>query len=111
MRKPVVYLAGPYSRPDPIENMHWAIKCADSLLDVCSPLVPHITGIWHLVSPKPYETWLAIDRDHVAICDALYRFGGESSGADQEVEYARKIGIPVFTERGELLRFLEGWHP
>lgn len=98
MSRPVVYLAGPYSHPDPVENMHHAIKLADMLLDSFGivPLVPHLTGIWHLVSPKPYEEWLAIDLELLSRCDALLRFGGESNGADREVEYANEIGIPVF---------------
>lgn len=102
---PVVYLAGPYSKPDPVENTHAAIKLADSLLDVCVPMVPHLTGTWHMVSPKPYETWLALDLALMARCDAVYRFGGESSGADGEVAEAVRLGIPVFfNEPG-----LRGW--
>lgn len=94
--KPVVYLAGPYSKPDPVQNMHDAIKLADRLLDVCVPMVPHLTGTWHLVSPKPYEQWLALDLALMARCDAVFRFGGESAGADGEAREAVRIGLPVF---------------
>lgn len=97
--KPVVYLAGPYSKPDPVENMHRAIKIADGLLDVCVPMVPHLTGIWHMVSPKPYPVWLALDLALMARCDYVYRFDGDSSGADGEVAEAQRLEIPVaFTE-------------
>ena len=97
--KPLVYLAGPYTNPDPVENIHRAIKIADGLLDVCTPLIPHLTGTWHMVSPKPYEEWLAIDLEYMDRCDAVYRFAGPSSGADREVELAHEWGIPVlFTE-------------
>lgn len=109
-RKPVVYIAGPYSAPDPIENVRKALLVADTLLLYnCAPLVPHLTAFWHLLSPKPYETWLEIDRDLLAVCDALYRMPGESSGADREIEYARELGIPVFTDGRKLVNFLNEW--
>lgn len=100
--KPVVYLAGPYSNPDPIENMHNAIKLADKLMDICVPLVPHLTGIWHMISPKPYEQWLALDLAHMARCDVVFRFGGQSSGADAEVAKAQANNQPVVFSEGEL---------
>ena len=106
MSKPIVYLAGPYSKPDPVENMHRAIKIADNLLDVCVPMVPHLTGTWHMVSPKPYETWLELDLAHMERCDAVYRFHGESSGADAEVEHAAKLNMPVFFAEHELREWI-----
>jgi nucleoside 2-deoxyribosyltransferase len=111
MRKPVVYLAGPYTHPpDPIENTRKALLVADTLLLYnCTPLVPHLTAFWHLISPKSYEAWLEIDRNQLAVCDALYRMPGESSGADREVEYAHELGIPVFADGRELVNFLNEW--
>lgn len=106
MAKLVVYIAGPYSKPDPVENMHRAIKIADGLLDVCTPLIPHLTGTWHMVSPKPYETWLELDLDLMAKCDAVYRFSGASSGADAEVEVALAAGQPVFYSEEDLRAWL-----
>lgn len=100
--KPVVYIAGPYTNPDPVENMHKAIKIADGLLDVCSPLIPHLTGTWHMVSPKPYEDWLRIDLDYMVRCDAVYRFAGASSGADAEVKVALEHEMPVVYSETEL---------
>ena len=102
----VVFLAGPYSHPDPCVNTHEAIMLADRLLDVCVPFVPHLTHFWHTVSPKPYEEWLAIDRELLRRCDALLRFGGESSGADGEVEFALEIGLPVFFSETHLREWL-----
>jgi hypothetical protein len=103
----MVYLAGPYSNPDPVENMHKAIKLADSLLDVCVPFIPHLTGTWHMVSPKPYPEWLALDLEYMYRCDIVFRFPGASSGADAEVAEAWLRGIPVvYTEeqlRGHIL--------
>ena len=100
--KPLVYIAGPYTNPDPVENIHRAIKIADGLLDVCSPLIPHLSGTWHMVSPKPYEDWLALDLEYMQRCDCVYRYPGASSGADKEVEKAREWGIPVVFSEIEL---------
>jgi hypothetical protein len=97
--KPLVYVAGPYTSPDPVENTHDTIKLADTLVDEgFSVIVPHLTMFWHAISPKPYEQWLEIDIQHVLRCDAVYRRFGQSSGADGEVEVAKDRGILVFYE-------------
>ncbi len=110
MNKPVVYIAGPYSDPDPVANTHEAIKIANSIEDVCTPFIPHLTLLWHLITPKPYPKWLALDMAYLARFDALYRFGGASGGADKEVDFAREHGIRVFLYNIEALRsWCEVW--
>ncbi|MBX3452490.1 MAG: DUF4406 domain-containing protein [Planctomycetaceae bacterium] len=97
---PLVYIAAPYTQPDPVENTHAVIKIADALLDAgFTPLVPHLTLAWHLVSPKPYSTWLAYDRHLLARCDVLLRVPGYSHGATQECTFADELGIPVIRPR------------
>lgn len=109
--KPVVYIAGPYTNPDPVENIHRAIKIADGLLDVCTPLIPHLSGTWHMVSPKPYEEWLRIDLDYMVKCDAVYRFPGQSSGADAEVDVAHENNMVVFFSEEDLREWIATeWH-
>jgi len=99
----LVYCAGPYSLPDPVENIHNACKVADGVLALgYIPVVPHLTGLWHLVSPKPYGVWLAIDLEILAKCDYCYRYGGDSVGADREVEFCQKRGIPVVYDLNKL---------
>lgn len=109
--RPLVYIAGPYSHPDPVENTHRVITTATALLDDgrCAPYVPHTTLLWHLITPRPYETWLALDLDVLARCDAVLRLPGESSGADGEVEYAQSVNIPVFTSIGRLMTWIDEW--
>lgn len=94
--RPLIYLAGPYTEPDPVQNTHRMIRIADALLDAgFVPLVPHLTLAWHLVSPKRYETWLDYDRQLLSRCDAVLRMPGYSRGATQETVLARSLGIPV----------------
>src|SRR5689334_9793045 len=92
-----VYIAGPYTSPDPCENTNRAIKMADQLLARgFAPFVPHLSHFWHTVSPKPYQTWIDYDLEWVKRCDCVLRLCGESKGADGEVALAESIGIPVF---------------
>jgi nucleoside 2-deoxyribosyltransferase len=99
--KPLVYIAGPYTNPDPVFNTHEAIKWGETIenfgVDV---VVPHLSLLWHIVSPAPVEKWYARDLAVLAKCDALFRFPGASSGADAEVVFAAERGIPVFLDNG-----------
>jgi nucleoside 2-deoxyribosyltransferase len=98
--RPLIYLAGPYTEPDPVQNTHRMIRIADALLDAgFVPLIPHLTLAWHLVSPKRYETWLDYDRELLAHCDAVLRVPGDSNGATGETQHADKLGIPVIRPR------------
>lgn len=99
-RHPLIYVAGPYTRPDPVENTHHIVRIADALLDAgFVPVVPHLTLLWHLISPKPYEHWLAYDQLLLQRCDALLRVPGDSQGATQEAELAELLRIPVIWPR------------
>lgn len=96
--KPLVYVAGPYTRPDPIENTHNLCKIGSRLVEdgKVTPVIPHLSMLWHLVDPHQYQWWLDYDLEVLDHCDAVLRIPGESSGADGEVEYARHVWIPVF---------------
>ena len=93
---PLVYISAPYSEPDPVANTHKVIRIADALLAAgFAPLIPHLSLAWHLVSPKPYETWLEYDHELLARCDAVLRVPGDSFVALQECLFADELGIPV----------------
>ena len=99
-RRPLVYLAGPYSSPDPVHNTHRTIRVADALLAAgFVPLIPHLTLAWHLVSPKRYDTLLDYDGELLERCDAVLRIPGRSPGADGEAQHAESLGIPVIQPR------------
>lgn len=101
--KTFVYIAAPYTRPDPIINTQLAVSVADELLARgYVPIVPHLTMLWHLISPRPIEEWYAYDIDVMSRCDAVLRLPGESVGATAEVDAANLLGIPVFFTIDEL---------
>jgi hypothetical protein len=97
-----VYVAGPYTS-DPEGNTRRAIAMGTLLMDCgFAPFIPHLNHYWHAIDPRPYEEWLEYDLSWVAVSEALLRLPGESPGADREVDYANRAGIPVF-ETLELL--------
>ena len=102
-----VYVAGPYTTGDVAVNVRQAIEAADFLLKAGHiPFLPHLTHFWHLVCPGPYEQWIALDLAWLPFCEALVRLDGESSGADNEVKEAGRLGIPVFHGLDAFFNFL-----
>lgn len=99
-----VYIASPYTLGDVAVNVKKQIDVADELILLgFAPYVPLYSHFQHMVHPRPYETWTKLDLEWVKVCDCLLRLEGESSGADKEVEFARKNGIPVFYSFRELI--------
>src|SRR5947209_11617163 len=99
-----IYVAGPYTKGDVAVNVRNAYAAANHLADLgFAPFVPHATHFWHMLFPRPYEFWLNLDNQFLPYCEAVLRLPGESSGADKEVDLARKLGIPVFTKIEDLV--------
>ncbi|HEU4883287.1 MAG TPA: DUF4406 domain-containing protein [Longimicrobium sp.] len=92
-----IYIAGPYTKGDVAVNVRTAFEAANTLANLgFAPFVPHSTHFWHMMFPRPYEFWLALDNEFLPLCDAVLRLEGESSGADKEVMLANEKKIPVF---------------
>lgn len=109
--KPLVYVAGPYTHPDPVVNTHNTIKAGMALWEttLCAVIIPHLSLLAHVVQPRDVDYWYELDIDQLAHCDALYRLPGSSSGTDKEVEFAEAQRIPVFLERELLIAWLEDY--
>ena len=96
MSRPWVYVAGPYTKPDPAVTTRNALRAGDRLWEEGAvPIVPHLTHLWHLVEPRPYAHWLALGCELLRRCDAVLRLPGHSPGADKEVALTEAIEIPV----------------
>ncbi len=101
--KKLVYVSGPYTKPDPAQNVWDAVKCADKILEKgYIPVIPHLSHLWHIISPKTYDVWMEIDIALLKKCDIIFRMSGESPGADQEVDIATMLGIPVIKDMDKL---------
>jgi hypothetical protein len=101
----VIYLASPYSHPDPAvrqerfreacsvaAKMIQAGKVVFSVVTHCHPLVEH--GL-----PTDWEFWDRFERVYLERCDemvVLMLDGWETSvGVQAEVAIARELGLPV----------------
>lgn len=115
-----VYIAGPISKGDLLENIRQAEEAFVELVrDGFAPFCPHwsafagsavcdgftadgrtvVAGKATVASSLPlnHDDWLDVDLPWVAVADAVLRLPGESAGADREVALAGVFGIPVFT--------------
>ena len=103
----MVYVASPYSLPDPVENTHHAIAAGERLdaSGVITAYVPHMNLLWHIVYPHDVDFWYGYDVAFLARCDALYRLPGESKGADDEEEYMAREGKPVFYDEDDVIQW------
>lgn len=98
-----IFISGPYTNGDIAINVKNAMDISNELMGRgYAPYCPHLTHFLHMNNPQPYEKWLELDCEYLLICDAVYRIAGESNGADNEVSFANKKGIPVYFSLDEL---------
>lgn len=95
--RPLLYLAGPYTHPEPVENTHAACRVAMEIYERTEwcPFVPHLSLLWQAVTPRGYQHWLDYDFHILRRCDAVFRLPGLSRGADAEIEEAMRIGLRI----------------
>lgn len=111
-KSPLVYIAGPYSTPDPVQNTHIATEFGLSLYEnyKCGVIIPHLTLLAHAMFPRPEKFWYDFDFKQLDHCDALIRLAGLSKGADEEENRAlHTLKIPVFhwDKNEEAMAFVE----
>lgn len=109
--KPLIYIAGPYTNPDPVENTRSAVEFGMGLYEATDApvIVPHLSLLSHAMFPRGIDYWYAFDLALVLHCDAVFRLAGASSGADKEEAFAEEHNIPIFRDRDELIRWIEEW--
>lgn len=106
IQRPRIYVAGPYTKPDPCINTREAILAGNVLWNAgFAPFIPHLSHLWHTVSPQPYDMWLDYDLQFLTACQGVLRLPGESSGADKEVIFASNKGIPIFLNVQEVVNY------
>jgi len=96
--RPRIYLSGPLALiGHPHENIRGACDAARVLILLgYAPFMPHLS---YRIDPNngfSHKKWMEIDLPWVDVADAVLRLPGDSLGADIEVAYAEKKGIPVF---------------
>jgi hypothetical protein len=104
-----IYVIGPY-QSDPIKGALNAIHAGDQLWAMgFTPVIPHLTIIWDVVSPKPRPEWLKYGKELLTLCKGAYRLPGESENGDDEEKECLQIGIPVFTDLDKLWQYYRKW--
>lgn len=99
-----IYIAGPYTKPDPEMNTAEAIFMGDWVRSLgFSVYIPHLTHYWEKQIHHEFEFWMEHDLEWLDVCDAVLRLPGESAGADREVAYAKEHGKPVYYSIPELI--------
>ena len=119
-RKPVVYIASPYTKGDVAMNTHFQCRIFDQLLsdEKVLPVAPLWSHFQHLLFPRPYEDWIRYDQAMLGLYDCCLRLSAslptqdyrqsDSSGADAEVESFNKQGKPVFFSIADLYAWVDG---
>lgn len=108
-----VFLAGPVTGSGTYpDNLHLAISTAQVLYDKgFHPFVPHLYFLWEMQrGGTDQEQFVELCRAFLPTCGAVLRLPGESPGADAEMELAKSLGIPTFTDPNKLYQAFEnGW--
>jgi hypothetical protein len=94
-----IYIAGPLTKGNQLDNVSTAINIYNQLISLgYYPFCPHFSYFANIVDSKEYEVWINQDLKWLEVCDAVYRFEGESEGADGEVKFAEQRGLPVYLD-------------
>lgn len=109
--RPLLYMAGPYTNPDPVANTHAVCKAAMHVYEQTQwcPVVPHLSLLWHAVTPRHEVHWYEYDLHLLRKCDAIVRLPGASVGADNEIVFARNHGIEIVSFESLPIEAIEAW--
>lgn len=108
MRKTMVYLAGPYSHPDPkvrdyryIQHLKAYTKLLEQGFAVIAPIVQghNAVGYSTALDLWLHKEWLDLDFNYIERCDIVYilQIEGwkESKGVNAEIAFCRENDIPI----------------
>ena len=102
-----VYVAGPMSWGDKVDNIQRGIRAGTELLLAgYYPFIPHLSHFWDMMLEGErisHAKWLEYDKEWVKTSAAVIRLSGKSRGADQEIRWARRHGIPTYSTVEEFL--------
>ena len=103
MTTPLIYVAGPYTRPDPQTNTRKAIFAAQRLVEFgYAVFVPHLFHHWDEFIPGPYKQWMRLGMAVLERCDALVLLPGYSPGAEAETARMQELKRPVLTTQAAM---------
>lgn len=88
-------------------NLQRACVAATDLVNLgVAPFVPNLAAIWHMLTPLPQEFWVQWTRSFIEACDAVFVLArSRSAGVESHADFARQLGLPVFTDLAELAKW------
>ena len=114
MTRRMLYFAGPYTNPDPVENTHRVVKAALATYEDMPewvPFIPHLSLLAHIVVPRDCDYWYDLDIEQMRHCDAIVRLPGASTGADREMKLATAMGLQLVPFESLPERAQRAWKP
>lgn len=119
--KPFVYIASPYTTGDVGINTRFQCRTWDDMMNdgIVLPYAPLWSHFQHTIFPRRYQDWIGYDNEILPRMDALISLNAihsaldyneqKSSGADDEVELALRLNMPVFYNIFALYTWARGW--
>lgn len=102
-----VFIASPYTRGEIDKNMQNQKDISNKLIDLGFCPLP-IALCYHQLAidlPREYNVWIELTANWIQKCDCILRLPGESLGADNELEIAKELNMPIFYEIEELKNY------
>lgn len=105
--KVTIYVAGPYTNPNPEDNLFKALAVSNKLINIgAAPFCPHLFHYYDQIQKRSYDEWLELCFKWVSQCDLFYRIKGKSSGSDKEEALAFELGKPIFKSIDKVRQWL-----
>ena len=114
-----IYIAGPYTPRNcslhdaarqAQKNVDLAIDIGNQLIELgCYIFVPHLSHYMHLRQYIPVDPnwWYLEDNTFLDYWANAIFYISSSKGADEELERAKKLGLLIFYNLGEVKEYLE----
>lgn len=121
-KKPLVYIASPYTQGDKELNVRAHVRMYELMMDekVVTPIAPLLAHYVQSRLKRTWDQWMEHDLELIAHCQAMLAIDAmvytpkpsnllvyaqrESKGRAQEMEFATQLGIPIFSDRAELYK-------
>lgn len=108
INKKTVFIACPYTNENRATvnvNVYRCMYASEEIWN--SGFIPFFTLLTHFYEQKyfrhRYEDWMEYTMTWLSKCDIVLRLPGKSSGADREIELAKKLNKKIYYNVKELI--------